>query len=111
MLSFFPWKSSQQKTIINAMAVNEDGVMVTGGNKFISDPFLSCDCFSLILVKWVRHHHFQLKLFYLCVTEGDNGSIWFWDWKSGHSFQQSETIVQPGMYIYSFHGPLLLICL
>ncbi|CAA0395404.1 putative transcription factor WD40-like family [Arabidopsis thaliana] len=48
---------SQQKTIINAMAVNEDGVMVTGG---------------------------------------DNGSIWFWDWKSGHSFQQSETIVQPG---------------
>ncbi|KAG5555093.1 hypothetical protein RHGRI_012579 [Rhododendron griersonianum] len=48
---------SQQKTIINAMAVNEDGVMVTGG---------------------------------------DNGSLWFWDWKSGHNFQQSQTIVQPG---------------
>ncbi|KAI3818566.1 hypothetical protein L1987_12376 [Smallanthus sonchifolius] len=27
---------------------------------------------------------------------GDNGSLWFWDWKSGHSFQQSQTIVQPG---------------
>ncbi|CAL0334948.1 unnamed protein product [Lupinus luteus] len=48
---------SQQKTIINAMAVNEDGVMVTGG---------------------------------------DNGSMWFWDWKCGHNFQQSQTIVQPG---------------
>lgn len=33
------WNSSQQKTIINAMAVNEDGVMVTGGNKFISQLF------------------------------------------------------------------------
>ncbi|CAI0466850.1 unnamed protein product, partial [Linum tenue] len=49
--------SSQQKTIINAMAINEDGVMVTGG---------------------------------------DNGSLWFWDWKSGHNFQQAQTIVQPG---------------
>ncbi|XP_058219305.1 protein pleiotropic regulatory locus 1-like isoform X1 [Rhododendron vialii] len=48
---------SQQKTIIDAMAVNEDGVMVTGG---------------------------------------DNGSLWFWDWQSGHNFQQSQTIVQPG---------------
>ncbi|KEH37238.1 hypothetical protein MTR_2g436500 [Medicago truncatula] len=47
-------ESSQQKTIINAMAVNEEGVMVTGG---------------------------------------DNGSMWFWDWKSGHNFLQSQTIV------------------
>ncbi|GFP93002.1 protein pleiotropic regulatory locus 1 [Phtheirospermum japonicum] len=42
---------SQQKTIINSAAVNE---------------------------------------------EGDNGSLWFWDWKSGHNFQQAQTIVQPG---------------
>ncbi|KAI3903607.1 hypothetical protein MKW98_032261 [Papaver atlanticum] len=48
---------SQQKTIINAMAVNKDGVMATGG---------------------------------------DNGSLRFWDWKSGHNFQQSQTIAQPG---------------
>ncbi|KAE8714207.1 Protein pleiotropic regulatory locus 1 [Hibiscus syriacus] len=48
---------SQQKTIINTMAVNEDGVMATGG---------------------------------------DNGSLWFWDWRSGHNFQQAQTIVQPG---------------
>ncbi|PPD84133.1 hypothetical protein GOBAR_DD18921 [Gossypium barbadense] len=48
---------SQQKTIINTMAVNEDGVMATGG---------------------------------------DNGSLWFWDWRSGHHFQQAHTIVQPG---------------
>ncbi|KAL1359144.1 hypothetical protein HN51_004413 [Arachis hypogaea] len=54
---FFHNMLSQQKTIINTMAVNEEGVMVTGG---------------------------------------DNGSLWFWDWKSGHNFQQAQTIVQPG---------------
>ncbi|CAA3015237.1 pleiotropic regulatory locus 1 [Olea europaea subsp. europaea] len=48
---------SQQKTIINAMAVNEEGVLATGG---------------------------------------DNGSMWFWDWRSGHNFQQDQTLVQPG---------------
>lgn len=48
---------SQQKTIINAMSVNENGAMVTAG---------------------------------------DNGSLWFWDWKSGYNFQQAQTIVQPG---------------
>ncbi|KAK6930653.1 WD40 repeat [Dillenia turbinata] len=48
---------SQQKTIINSMATNEEGVMATAG---------------------------------------DNGSLWFWDWKSGHNFQQAQTIVQPG---------------
>ncbi|KAF6155574.1 hypothetical protein GIB67_004568 [Kingdonia uniflora] len=48
---------SQQKTIVNAMAVNEEGVMATAG---------------------------------------DNGSLWFWDWRSGHNFQQTQTIVQPG---------------
>ncbi|KAK4493184.1 hypothetical protein RD792_017958 [Penstemon davidsonii] len=48
---------SQQKTIINAAAVNEEGVLTTAG---------------------------------------DNGSLWFWDWRSGHNFQQAQTIVQPG---------------
>lgn len=48
---------SQQRTIVNSMAINEDGVLVSGG---------------------------------------DNGSLWFWDWKSGHNFQQSQTVVQPG---------------
>ncbi|MEW5315661.1 MAG: hypothetical protein WDW38_007074 [Sanguina aurantia] len=47
----------QQKAIVNAMAINDDGVMVSGG---------------------------------------DNGSMWWWDWRSGHCFQQGETIVQPG---------------
>ncbi|KAJ0444338.1 putative transcription factor WD40-like family [Helianthus annuus] len=48
---------TQQKTIINAMTVNQEGVLATGG---------------------------------------DNGSLSFWDSKSGHCFQQSRTIVQPG---------------
>jgi len=48
---------SNQKTIINSMSVNEDGIMATGG---------------------------------------DNGSLWFWDWKSGHCFQKEQVQVQPG---------------
>ncbi|BBN14188.1 pleiotropic regulator 1 [Marchantia polymorpha subsp. ruderalis] len=48
---------SQQRTIVNCMAINEDNV--------------------------------------LC-SAGDNGSLWFWDWKSGHNFQQAHTVVQPG---------------
>uniref|UniRef100_A0A1D1ZQN8 Uncharacterized protein n=1 Tax=Auxenochlorella protothecoides TaxID=3075 RepID=A0A1D1ZQN8_AUXPR len=47
----------QQRAIINCLAVNEDGVLVSGA---------------------------------------DNGSIWFWDWKSGNAFQQQETVAQPG---------------
>ena len=27
---------------------------------------------------------------------GDNGSISFWDWKSGHRFQSLDTTAQPG---------------
>uniref|UniRef100_A0A061R0C8 Pleiotropic regulator 1 n=2 Tax=Tetraselmis sp. GSL018 TaxID=582737 RepID=A0A061R0C8_9CHLO len=46
-----------QKTIVNSMALNEDGVLVTGG---------------------------------------DNGSLWFWDWRSGNCFQREQAIVQPG---------------
>ena len=48
---------SQQKSIVNALAVNEDDVVVSGG---------------------------------------DNGSLWFWDYKSGHCFQQAACKVQPG---------------
>ncbi|KXZ47540.1 hypothetical protein GPECTOR_34g699 [Gonium pectorale] len=48
---------SQQRAIINSMAINQDGVIATGG---------------------------------------DNGSLWWWDWRSGHCFQQDETVVQPG---------------
>jgi pleiotropic regulator 1 len=46
-----------QRSIINSLALNPDGVLVSGG---------------------------------------DNGSLWFWDWKSGNCFQQQDTIVQPG---------------
>lgn len=47
----------QQRSIVNCMACNEEGVLVSGA---------------------------------------DNGSLWFWDWTSGNSFQQQESVVQPG---------------
>jgi len=50
-------------TIIHSVAVNEDGVFVTGG---------------------------------------DDGSLCFWDWKTGHLYQRTQTIVQPGL-LYSLH--------
>ncbi|KAH7441245.1 hypothetical protein KP509_03G030600 [Ceratopteris richardii] len=48
---------AQQRAIVNCLAINEENVLVSGG---------------------------------------DDGSIWFWDWRSGHNFQQTQTIVQPG---------------
>lgn len=30
------------------------------------------------------------------VSGGDDGSLWFYDWRSGHSFQQQQTKGQPG---------------
>ena len=27
---------------------------------------------------------------------GDNGSVAFWDWKTGHKFQHEDSIAQPG---------------
>eukprot|EP00164_Ancoracysta_twista_P005046 GFYU01006869.1.p1 GENE.GFYU01006869.1~~GFYU01006869.1.p1 ORF type:complete len:434 (-),score=118.50 GFYU01006869.1:97-1398(-) len=30
------------------------------------------------------------------VSGGDNGSMYFWDWKTGYNFQRLDTIVQPG---------------
>lgn len=27
---------------------------------------------------------------------GDNGSMFFWDWKSGYNFQRHQALVQPG---------------
>lgn len=45
------------KAVINALAVNDDGVVVSGA---------------------------------------DNGTMNFWDYKTGHCFQQTETVAQPG---------------
>lgn len=50
-------------SVVNCLAANEDGVMVSGG---------------------------------------DNGSLQFWDYESGYSFQSTKTIVQPGTYIFIF---------
>ena len=48
---------SGHNAVINALAVNQDGVLVSGA---------------------------------------DNGTMSFWDYRTGHRFQQMDTIVQPG---------------
>jgi len=30
---------------------------------------------------------------------GDNGSISFWDWKTGHRFQETESTAQPEVWM------------
>ncbi|EUB59260.1 Pleiotropic regulator 1 [Echinococcus granulosus] len=48
---------SGHKALVNALAINMDGVVVSGG---------------------------------------DNGSMYFWDWRSGYNFQKLSSIAQPG---------------
>ncbi|KAL5969072.1 Pleiotropic regulator 1, partial [Taenia solium] len=48
---------SGHKALVNALAINMDGVVVSGG---------------------------------------DNGSMYFWDWRSGYNFQKLNSIAQPG---------------
>jgi pleiotropic regulator 1 len=50
---------SGHQSVINALAINDDGVLMSGG---------------------------------------DNGSIRFWDYRTGYCFQKTETVVQPGSY-------------
>eukprot|EP01119_Soliformovum_irregulare_P011073 TRINITY_DN274_c0_g1_i1.p1 TRINITY_DN274_c0_g1~~TRINITY_DN274_c0_g1_i1.p1 ORF type:complete len:485 (-),score=128.88 TRINITY_DN274_c0_g1_i1:61-1437(-) len=32
----------------------------------------------------------------VCVSSADDGSMYFWDWRSGYNFQKMQTVVQPG---------------
>jgi pleiotropic regulator 1 len=87
--SFLHNMLQQQRAIVNTMAVNEEGVMATGECvHFNSKP------------KVCPHTHdwrpILIPCAYLTLSAGDNGSIWFWDWTSGHCFQQEESQVQPG---------------
>jgi WD40 repeat protein len=36
------------------------------------------------------------SLLLLPLSSGDNGSMYFWDWKTGYNFQKIQTTVQPG---------------
>jgi WD40 repeat protein len=57
LISRFLRNFSGHSSVVNALAVNDDGV------------FVSC---------------------------GDDGTMRFWDYKTGYCFQKTETVVQPG---------------
>ena len=62
-----------QNAVINTMSVNEENVLFSGGK------------FGILAI--------QSR----CLTvSGDNGSIYFWDWKTGHRYQSLDTTAQPG---------------
>ena len=63
-----------QNAIINTLSVNEDNVLFSGGV-----------------------YHFPISLDATDLSfSGDNGSMSFWDWKSGHRYQALDTTAQPG---------------
>jgi len=56
-------------SIVNTLSVNADNVLFSGGTVPIRNGKL---------------------------MEGDNGSMKFWDWKSGYNYQSMDMIIQPG---------------
>lgn len=62
--------------IVNALTVNQDGVLISGGKRNSDGKTNATVIVSLI--------------------SGDNGSMNFWDWKSGFCFQKYQTKPQPG---------------
>lgn len=63
-----------QNAIINTLSVNEDNVLFSGGMFHYSISPDNADVNG----------------------SGDNGSMSFWDWKSGHRYQALDTTAQPG---------------
>lgn len=62
-------------SIINTLTVNEDNVMVSGG-----------------LWRFHAASEWSILTYFL----GDDGTMKFWDWKTGHNFQSLNSIAQPG---------------
>lgn len=75
-------------SIINALTVNADNVLFSGGGVFLQN--ISCNhTFYQYIILIFLYNPFTYFL-------ADNGSMAFWDWKSGYKFQSMETTVQPG---------------
>ena len=66
---------SGHQAIVNTLAVNSDNVLVSGGWPFSLTP---------------PTHTYPHP------PTADNGSMYFWDWRSGYCFQKLQTTVQPG---------------
>jgi pleiotropic regulator 1 len=73
--------------IINTLSVNQNNVFFSGG-RFATHPWRKR--FSCPHPSWGR------ILLTIRVKIGDNGSMSFWDWKTGHRFQSLDTTAQPG---------------
>jgi pleiotropic regulator 1 len=76
---------SGHNAIVNALAVNHDDVLVSGG------MYQVCVCVCVCVCNFL-----SCLLACLLACSGDNGSLHFWDWRTGYNFQQTQTVVQPG---------------
>lgn len=73
---------SGHNAIINTLAVNSDGVLVSGGIHHQPTQFHSRGL-SIVMVV-------------LNLLIADNGTIHLWDWRTGYNFQRIHAAVQPG---------------
>ena len=44
---------------------------------------------------WIGHELLHICVLFLAFV-ADNGSMYFWDWKTGHNFQRLQAAAQPG---------------
>jgi hypothetical protein len=98
---------SGHNAIINAMAVNRDSVVRRWPTRLL--PGLLCARLLLMAVRVSPPPLLQL------VSGGDNGSMNFWDWKTGYNFQACRgrtRIPPPPVVLLSFcvAGDKQLIC-
>lgn len=73
---------SGHNAIINTLAVNSDGVLVSGGIRNQPTQFHSRGLSVVMVV--------------LNLLIADNGTIHLWDWRTGYNFQRIHAAVQPG---------------
>ena len=71
--------------IINTLSVNQNNVFFSGG----MFPVINSSRRDLRTLA-------DMILLPLSQRAGDNGSMSFWDWKTGHRFQSLDTTAQPG---------------
>ncbi|RUO96214.1 pre-mRNA-splicing factor prp46 [Jimgerdemannia flammicorona] len=78
------------QAIVNTLAINSDGVVISGGD------WGKVYCFAALDSTFLCNCRRSFNPDVMYSSPGDNGSMAFWDWKSGYKFQSVDTLVQPG---------------
>lgn len=63
---------------------------------------ISCDSLYPLVYSYCSSiiHTMSINSDGVLFSGADNGTMRFWDWKTGYNFQQQDTIVQPGKALF-----------